>query len=173
MAQDTYSLSWFKKRTREINARAGTKISPTQLYRTQHTSILAQELIAETEARKAAAKATRSRIKPADYTKIVHDRTVNVWASFASVNVYASNLLQAYEEGSFLVSPNGSRLYREYNGQWFTYNPMTMDFKPLKSRPVAEPLTADRVNRILADVAKKAKAHTKAKPVEYYTNVHP
>lgn len=173
MAQDTYSLSWFKKRTAEINKLAGTNISPRQLYRTQKTSILAQELVAEQKAREAAARQAHTRIKAPDYTKIVHDRTVNVWASFASVNVYASNLLQAYEEGNFMVSPNGSRLYGEYDGQWFTYNPMTMDFKPLKSRPIAEPLTADRVNRILADVAKKAKAHTKAKPVEYYTNVHP
>lgn len=173
MAKETYSLSWFKKRTAEINKLAGTKISPTQLYRTQRTSILAHELIAEQTARETAAREERTRLTAPNYAQIVRDRTVAVWSAFASSNNYAAGILQAYAEGGYFISPSGDRIYREYDGSWFAYDPATMDFKLLKGKPNAAPLTAENVNKTLAKVSKKARTQRANKPTENYRNARP
>lgn len=173
MAQEQYSLSWFKKRTAAINKIAGTKLSPTQLYKAQKTSPLARDLIADVTRREAAAQASgRRRLSAPDYAGIAKDRALNIWAGFASSNRYASGLLGALKEGGHFISANGNTLYREYNGHWFSIDPRTGALRELKQQPRgAHPLTVKDVNEQLNKTAKNARKYRQNTPTQNYQNV--
>lgn len=178
MAKEEYSLSWFKKRTQEVNARTGSKLSPTALYKAQKTSPTARAWIAETREREEAAAAVGRRrvLEPPRYEKLAFERELKIWEAFAGANRYANNVLESYKKGGF-TNEAGTRLYEQFAGQWFSIDPTRPPGKnmvPLKSAPVgAVPLDPKKLNDVLGAAAKKAKEYVAAKPTMNYARVNP
>lgn len=178
MAKERYSLSWYKKRTAEINARTGSRLSPSELYRTQNTSPLAKALRAEVEEREAAAAAAgRRRVLEAPrYEKLAYERELKIWEGFARSNRYAGNIMSTYAKGG-MTNPAGTRLYEQFEGQWFSIDPTKPDGKnmvALSGPPRgAVPLTPAKVNELLSATAKKAKQYASSRPSQNYARVNP
>lgn len=130
-----HSLSWFKKRTAELNRLMGTHYSPSALYRSQGTSspiLMALEQMGDPRTKGAEAVADR--------TEAVRALQLGEWSSFISSNATAATLAASLDDPNRRLSPNGVYMYEQIGDTWVATNLRTG-----ASRTVQRPASGSRM----------------------------
>ena len=177
MKQNNYSLSWFKKRTAQINRelsggkRGRATFSPTAEYRKQQAA----------EARGDVSPFVKMYGGAGDYRSAAGRAAVSeqtsttlnyIWEQFANANKAARAILDHLGEPFVKINPRTCKIYREYVGKdGKTHYIQLLDHgheRPMKGRPPAGlvPLTNETASAALAKKAKDVKKRTARTPSE-------
>lgn len=175
MKENKYSLSWFKKRTTQINKelsggnRGRVTFSPTAEYRKQQ-AYAARGDVSPFVRMYGGAGDYRSAAGRAAVSKQIGATLTYIWEPFANANRTARAILDHLGDPFAKINPLTGEIYREKVGEDGKIHYVRLldhgHERPLKGRPPARlvPLTNETASAALAKKARDVKKRTSRTP---------